>query len=101
MRAILSDAPGTYPAISSAAFRKRRATAFLSVAARVRWSVRLTTRCAIFAQAVGEYAKTDAVDARMLAWMGATLSLQSHPAADEHLLQLNVLLHAAGWSAIN
>lgn len=44
-----------------------------------------------FAQALGTHAKTDAVDARLLARMGTALPIKSRPVADEKLLQLREL----------
>lgn len=44
-----------------------------------------------FAEAVGTHAKTDAVDALLLARMGSVLSIKSRPVADEKLCQLREL----------
>lgn len=44
-----------------------------------------------FAQALGTQAKTDAVDASLLARMGTALTIKTRPVADEKLLQLREL----------
>jgi len=44
-----------------------------------------------FAQATGTHAKTDAVDAHLLARMGAVLAIKSRPVADERLAELREL----------
>lgn len=47
-----------------------------------------------FAEAVGTLAKTDRIDAAMLAHMGQVLDLEPHPAADRQLVNLRELLAA-------
>jgi transposase len=47
-----------------------------------------------FAQSIGTHAKTDRVDARLLARMGAILAIESRPVASEHLAELRELRQA-------
>jgi transposase len=61
------------------------------------WAVAIVNplRARLFAQAIGQQAKTDRVDAKMLAILGEKLGPQARPPAPEFLESLQELVHAS------